>query len=183
MNRNDVRPGPIPRSYWLIEDKLLAGEYPGTDIEADTREKLAKFLDAGIRTFIDLTEELEQTRYDDMLQALSNERGIETTHVRASIRDHCVPASREQMVSLLATIRDEIDAGRPVYVHCWGGIGRTGTVIGCWLVEQGLSGEKALRRIEELRRHTPDGLFRSPEVDDQCDYVREWRETKSSGGT
>jgi protein-tyrosine phosphatase len=176
-------PGPIPCSYWLIEGKLLAGEYPGTYIEADTREKLAKFLDAGIRTFINLTEERELTRYDDVLQAVSNERGIDTTHIRASIRDHCVPTSREQMVSILAMIRDEIDAGRPVYVHCWGGIGRTGTVIGCWLVEQGLSGEKALRRIEELRRHTPDGLFRSPEVDEQCDYVREWRETKASGGT
>ena len=44
MNRKDVRPGPIPCSYWLIEEKLLAGEYPGTYIEADTREKLAKFL-------------------------------------------------------------------------------------------------------------------------------------------
>ena len=70
------------------------------------------------------------------------------------------------MVSILATIRDEIAAGRPVYVHCWGGTGRTGTVAGCWLVEQGLTGDEALRRIAELRRGTPDGRFRSPESDD-----------------
>ena len=42
------------------------------------------------------------------------------------------------------------------------------------LVEQGLTGDDALRRIAELRRGTPDGLFRSPEADDQCRYVREW---------
>jgi len=76
-------PGPIPCSYWLIEGKLLAGEYPGTYIEAETREKLTKFLEAGIRTFINLTEERELTRYDDVLQALSDERGVETTHIRA----------------------------------------------------------------------------------------------------
>ncbi|MFZ5949388.1 MAG: fused DSP-PTPase phosphatase/NAD kinase-like protein [Candidatus Rifleibacteriota bacterium] len=23
-------------------------------------------------------------------------------------------------------------AGKPVYVHCWGGLGRTGVVVGCW---------------------------------------------------
>jgi protein-tyrosine phosphatase len=176
MSSDDVRRGPIPCSYWLIEGKLLAGERPGSYIQAEMREKLGKFLDAGIRTFVDLTEEHEEPRYDEALNALSAERGIGTRHIRAGIRDHDVPLSRAQMVSILATIRDEIDAGRPVYVHCWGGLGRTGTVIGCWLVEQGLSGDDALRRLEELRRHTPDGECRSPEVDEQCRYVREWRD-------
>lgn len=70
-----ARTGPIPDSYWLIEGKLFAGEYAGTYIEADTRGKLAKFLDAGIRTFIDLTEERELSKYDHVLQALADERG------------------------------------------------------------------------------------------------------------
>ena len=139
MSPGDLRHGPIPDSYWLIEGKLLAGEYPGTYIEADTREKLAKFLDAGIRTFIDLTEERELSKYDHVLQALADDRGVEAKHVRQPIRDYSVPTARFQMVTILATIREEIDAGRPVYVHCWGGIGRTGTVVGCWLVEQGRS--------------------------------------------
>ena len=176
MSPDDVPRGPIPDSYWLIPGALLAGEYPGTYLEADTREKLVKFLDAGIRTFINLTEPDELSSYEHILEALSAERGIETTHIRESIRDYSTPRERAQMVSILATIRDEIAAGRPVYVHCWGGIGRTGTVAGCWLVEQGLTGDEALRRIAELRRGTPDGRFRSPESDDQCRYVREWAE-------
>ena len=42
----------------------------------------------------------------------------------------------------MTRILDDVDAaladGGAVYVHCWGGIGRTGTVVGCWLVRHGL---------------------------------------------
>lgn len=179
--------GPIPDCYWLIPGLFLAGEYPGTYVEADTREKLAKFLDAGIRTFINLTERRELSGYEHILHALSAERGIETTHIRQSIRDYDVPRERTQMAGILATIREEIEAGRPVYVHCWGGIGRTGTVVGCWLVEQGLTGDEALSRIAHLRRGIPDSRVRSPESDEQCRYVREWlqdqRRSADEGGS
>ena len=130
MSSDRAPRGPIPDSYWLIPGQLLAGEYPGTYVEADTREKLATFLDAGIRTFINLTEERELSGYEHILQALSAERGIETTHIRQSIRDYSTPRERAQMIEILATIRSEISTGRAVYVHCWGGIGRTGTVVG-----------------------------------------------------
>lgn len=78
------------------------------------------------------------------------------------------------MIDILRTIRDEIAAGRPVYVHCWGGIGRTGTVAGCWLVEDGLTGPEAIARIAELRWHTPDRSRSSPETGEQCDYICRW---------
>lgn len=169
-------PAPIPDSYWLIDGLLLAGEYPGTPSERTTREKLAKFLDAGIRTFIDLTEADEHlTKYDLVLRDLAAERGIETKHLRYGIRDLGVPGEREQMQRILAAIRQEVDAGRPTYVHCWGGIGRTGTVIGCWLVEQGIVGRQAIERIATLRARTPDGYKQSPETEEQRRYICEWR--------
>ena len=123
---------PIVGSYWLVDGHLLAGEYPAAYDRAITRDRLSKFLDAGIRTFINLTETSEPlVAYDEVLRELAVEREVETKHLRFSIRDHDIPAERRLMVRILATIRDEIAAGRPVYVHCWGGIGRTGTVIGC----------------------------------------------------
>ena len=171
----EIRKGPIPDSYWLVEGKLLAGEYPATSNPSTTREKLANFLDAGIRTFIDLTEQRDDlAKYDEALRQLSEERGVVTRHIRYGIRDLGVPRDNELTKSVLRTIRDEIAADRPVYVHCWGGVGRTGTMIGCWLREQGMTGPEALARIAELRKHTPDGYKRSPETETQRQYVCEW---------
>jgi protein tyrosine/serine phosphatase len=170
-----IRKTPIPDSYWLVEGVLLAGEYPATSDEAGTRARLAKFLDAGIRTFIDLTQRRDGlTDYDRILRALSEERGIETRHLRFGIRDLGIPDDETLTKRVLSAIRDEIAAGRPSYVHCWGGVGRTGTMIGCWLVEQGKTGPEALERIAELRKSTPDGSKRSPETDAQRRYVCEW---------
>ena len=179
-----IRRGPIADSYWLVDGALLAGEYPATSDEAGTRAKLAKFLDAGIRTFIDLTESTDPlTKYDRVLRELSEERGIETKHVRFGIRDLGIPRDKTLTTKVLTTIRDEITAGRPVYVHCWGGVGRTGTMIGCWLVEEGMSGPAAIERIAELRKHTPDSYRQSPETDEQRRYICEWRrDTGPSSG-
>ena len=47
---------PDPNTYWVQPGRFLAGEYPGAPDAKETREKIAAFLEAGITTFIDLTE-------------------------------------------------------------------------------------------------------------------------------
>lgn len=172
--------GPIPDSYWLLDGNLLAGEYPATADEDASRVKLSRFLEAGIRTFIDLTEADEPlAKYDALLREIASERGLEVRYFRFPIRDVGLPADRSLVRQIFVTIRDEMAAGRPVYVHCWGGVGRTGTIIGCWLVEYGADGASAIARIAELRQRTPDGFKPSPETHEQRRYVCDWiRELK-----
>jgi protein tyrosine/serine phosphatase len=159
----------------VVEGKLLAGEYPGAYSDEAARAKLSLFLDAGIRTFVDLTEPIEPLRhYDDLLTRLAVERGITCQHLRFGITDRGVP-SPELLAEVLATIQQEISEDRPVYVHCWGGIGRTGTVIGCWLVEDGLSGEDAIAQLADLRRDSADRDRPSPEMDEQRQCICEWK--------
>ena len=173
---------PIPDSYWVVDGLLLAGEYAGAATAARARHKLEALLDAGIRAFFDLTEEGELSPYRDSLRDLADERGLAVAYDRVPIRDGGVPRPADLHV-LLSRLETNVAHGTPSYVHCWGGIGRTGTVIGCWLVEHGaMDGETALQRIAELRRGTPDGRMRSPETGAQSALVLGWAEIRQSMG-
>jgi protein tyrosine/serine phosphatase len=162
-----------PDCYWVVPGTLLAGEYPSARDEATSRRKIAELLDAGIRTFIDLTEERELPGYAESLAAMAEARGVAVTYQRLPIVDMDVP-SVSQMRSTLTAIEHGIAAAAPVYVHCWGGIGRTGTVIGCWLVEHGRTGESALAELDVLRGFAVTRNRPSPEMPDQLAFVRSW---------
>lgn len=166
-------------SYCAVPNRLIAGEYPGTPKVADLPAKLATYLDCGITAFLDLTEAHELTHYHPTLQQLAAARGIDCVYQRLSIRDVDIPQSPAHMQRILRQIAHWHSQQRVVYVHCWGGVGRTGTVIGCQLVESGLTGEAALQRLAQLwLQMSPDKRARrphSPETPAQSDYVRRWK--------
>ena len=73
------------------------------------------------------------------------------------------------------TIDAALHAGHSVYVHCWGGHGRTGTEVGCYLVrQQGLTGEQALAEVKRLHATMADHAVTSPERPEQLALVRNW---------
>jgi protein-tyrosine phosphatase len=78
------------------------------------------------------------------------------------------------MREILTQIARALEGDAPVYVHCWGGIGRTGTVVGCWLVERGHTGPSALEQLKTLRLHPEKNRRPSPEMPEQIDFVRTW---------
>lgn len=169
-----VRPRPSANTYW-VGQRLLAGEYPGHWDNAVARQRLQAHIDAGVTCFFDLTQEGELVAYHDLLPDHGSEdRPI--LYRRMAIRDLGLPRSPEFMAAILDKIDQAIDAGHTVYVHCWGGVGRTGTVVGCHLVRHGMSGDQALAEIarhwqtvEKRTRHP-----RSPETPEQTAYVRLW---------
>ncbi|MEI2640237.1 MAG: protein-tyrosine phosphatase family protein [Microthrixaceae bacterium] len=75
----------------------------------------------------------------------------------------------EAIVESIRTARDQ----GGVYIHCWGGIGRTGTVAGCLLVDSGMSADEALGRITELRSVTKKSNMAAPQTHEQIEVIRQ----------
>lgn len=179
MNQQPSMPVPLDRSYWVSPEWLLAEYYPGDREEPAGREKLVRLLDAGIRSFVNLMEEVEFghddapiRQYDERLRSIAAERAVSVNVARFPIVDVSIP-SAAQMERILAHMDEQISAGFPVYLHCWGGRGRTGTVVGCWLTRHGIADRQAaLQRIVALRAHTPDRKQDSPETESQRAMVR-----------
>jgi protein-tyrosine phosphatase len=158
--------GPIPDSYWVEPQRFAAGEYPGALTREKASTKLSALRDAGVTSFIDLTEQGELEPYEELCRDLRWQR--------MNIRDMTVPSVAE-MRAVIDRIDNELARGEVVYLHCWGGHGRTGTVVGCWLVRHGRSADAALARIVELRQGIPDASHPSPEFPEQRQFVRAWR--------
>lgn len=151
----------IIHAWWVIPGRLLAGEYPGSIDPDKAALKLQTLVDAGVDSFVKLTESGEITWGGAPLQPYDS--GLAARHTRFPIPDQSVidDAGYDE---ILAHIRGELDAGKVVYAHCWGGKGRTGTVVGAWLIaEEGLGYPGVLERMEQLRAGTRKAHERVPE--------------------
>jgi protein-tyrosine phosphatase len=163
---------PIINCYWVAPGKLLAGEYPRDEDAATSRAKIDPLIHSGVTAFIDLTEENEGLLpYSGLLD--------KATHQRFPIRDHSIPRSPAITTAILDAIDHHISQGRVVYVHCWGGVGRTGVIVGCWLSRHGHKGKAALSLLRELWQQCPKSAYlRSPETKEQEQFILKWEETR-----
>ena len=178
-----TRTPPFPRSWWVEPPRLLAGYYPGARNAAEARNKLQALLGSGIRTFIRL-QEADETGWDDepfvpydrLLQELAAAQGVRVTCLQFPFPD-CDLVKPGQMLEVLDAIDSSLDNGKPVYVHCWGGHGRTAMVVGCWLVRHGRSGQQALERIRQLREaHDYLRANPAPQTQGQRQLVLDWHQ-------
>jgi len=167
---------PFPNTYWVVPGKFLAGEHPREINDAATRARLAALVEAGIRTFLDLTEKREHMQsYSEPLGSIAAAHQIEVELHNASIPDRGVP-SVEILSSLLDLIDRSIANHNPVYVHCFAGIGRTGTIVGCYLMRHGLAkAPEVITRISDLRSQMPGGRETSPHTSEQVAMVMNWK--------
>ncbi len=153
----------------MVEGRLAGGAYPFAAELHKGMHRLRRLEDAGLDRFINLTHS------SDRLELYEPYLGNDSAMLAHPIVDLDVPTAAE-MAATLDVIDRELDAGHNPYVHCWGGIGRTGTVMGCWLVRHGVTdGDGALALLESLRRQDQVTSYRrAPETGAQRRFVLTW---------
>jgi protein-tyrosine phosphatase len=122
--------------------------------------------DLGVDTLLLLVEdhELHAARVSDIAAACAA-HGIDL--IRFPIPDLDVPTDREAYRTQIDGCRRRIEEGRTVVLACRGGLGRTGTAVGCLLRDGGLDAEAAIA----LTRASRPGTIETPA---QEAFVRTW---------
>jgi len=124
------------RNFRFILPGQLAGmAHPGfRDQLPDTLRALAE---QGVRAVVSVDEE---GLPDDLLSA------HEFAYRHFPVDDFC-PPSIEQAEAFCRFVDEQVSQGTGVSVHCWAGIGRTGTMLAAYLVHKGFSAAEAIRRV------------------------------------
>lgn len=139
---------------WIIEDEIAA-------FSAFMFDSMEELIDEGICAIVSLTE--------TMPPELMGESRFDILHL--PIED-MAPPEREQIERFVEFVDRQVAAGCPVGVHCLAGLGRTGTMIACYLVTKGRSASAA---IEEVRRARPGSI--QTELQEQA--IRRWEMIQS----
>ncbi len=120
---------------WLEEGRVFACRYPRGE------PALAGLARQGISVLVNLHE-----RGHDPSRLARH--GLVEVHI--PVKDFSAP-SPEQLAQGVAAIARAVAAGERVAVHCGGGLGRTGTLLACYLVHQGCGAEEAIDRVRTAR--------------------------------
>ena len=121
---------------------------------------------AGLDVIVSVLEQDEAARLE-----LENEaeaaRSNRVRFVSFPIPDRGVPASIQAALALLRTIREELEAGTNVAVHCRQGIGRSGLIAAGVLVASGVPAGQAVEVVSSARGMTV------PETPAQLQWIRQ----------
>ena len=160
----------------IIESACEPFENPKdkTDLEELDAENIEQLEANGIEVFINLTQDhpggtdAHLDRYDEFL---SPNAVIE----RFPIPDVSVPPA-DLMEEILQCVDAHLIEGRTVYVHCWGGLGRAGSTVACWLMRHGYAtADDVIDTLADLRRGDRCAGHRmSPQTPAQCEFVLSW---------
>ena len=120
------------------------------DLEADA-QRLREHWRVDALLLLVEDHELEMTGVPDIVETLHRHH-IEV--LRHPVRDLDVPDDPIAYRATLDGVRSRLRNGESVVVACRGGLGRTGTAVGCLLREGGLSGPDAVRLTRASRRNT-----------------------------
>jgi len=126
----------LERFSWLIKDKLAGMAHPGEEPDAFQELKAA-----GVRAVVGLTMR-------PLPERMLRELGMTYLHLPIP---NFAPPQPSQIDRFIEFCRRSNEEGRPVVVHCLGGCGRTGTMLACYLVWEGMAPQEAIRTVRAGR--------------------------------
>jgi atypical dual specificity phosphatase len=138
-----------PSSFTWIDKPLL-----GAMAQPESVEELEWLRGQGIEVLLSLTEDPPRRHW-------INDAGLLLVHVPVVDMEAPTPDQVERALSAIARAHQH---HMGVAVHCTAGLGRTGVILACYFVTQGLNASNAIARVRRLR---PGSI----ETDEQADAV------------
>jgi protein-tyrosine phosphatase len=126
--------------------------YPGRVYRRDLDGDFVLLRALGVERLILLVQDAELHRWSDPA-IVERGKGAGVTVFRHPIPDGRAPASHDEMRMILDEIREGRRTGN-VAVACMGGVGRTGTVAACALVDGGMAPADAIALVRAVRHPT-----------------------------
>ena len=131
---------------WIIEEKLAGSAIPTSKEEIDWIKQ------EGVKSIVTIREEpLEDEWIKDInyLHVHSNDMGI---------------PEFSDLVNSVDFIHQRITNDEPVMVHCLAGLGRTGTILACYLIKyENMSADDAVEKVRR-ERHGSIQSFSQEEI-------------------
>ena len=131
---------------WIIEKKLAGSAIPTSKEEIDWVKQ------EGVKSIVTIREEpLEEEWLEDVnyLHIHSNDMGV---------------PEFDDLINSVDFLHQRITNDEPVMVHCLAGLGRTGTVLACYLIKyEQMSADDAIQKIRN-ERHGSIQSFSQEEI-------------------
>ncbi len=122
----------------------------------------------GIQLLIALSEDPPRRDY-------ANDAGLLVLHVPV---EDMHPPSEKQIDLCISAIHKAHAQEMAIGIHCTAGLGRTGVMVACYLVHQGMSAKNAIARVRRLR---PGSIETDEQADAIAAYARRQRQTDDAG--
>ncbi|KAJ8599081.1 hypothetical protein CTAYLR_007617 [Chrysophaeum taylorii] len=182
--------GPTDESNWVLPGRLMVGAFPGMPEDEENARMLTSILRMGVTTFVCLQREYDPRATEDQWRngsalrpyfgsavdiaaQLDDEPKRQLSFLHFGIED-CNVGEDAAVTKFAVDLAERLRAtNEVVYLHCWGGHGRTGTIV-CLLLHllYGVDDRSALVRCQFVHdtRRIPIAVG-SPQTPKQRDQV------------